>query len=525
MKLKNWRFGTILSAFVFAAAALAAQPVIWVAPSMHRVMQRDPAGAVGLAQIRAARGEYESFQIVVTAPPGGLSGVNVTVSNLNGPGGAVIPRTDLALFREHYVNVVESSPNWGGSNQPLGAGNYPDALIPFIDPATGQPPAAAALRAVPFNLDPGMNQPIWVDISVPRNIPAGQYNGTFTVTSNQGYAWGSISLQVWNFDLPETPALHSAFLFWNGEGLAADEELLRNKINPLRTGTEDESNLMSHFGLDSVALPFWSGADVSTCSMNPAPSTADFQNAAAQQQPGLLKFVYSADEIGNCGNLYGVMQQWASNMHRAGLKNLVTMAPNPNLYDDGSGTGQSAVDIWTMLPIGYDADPSAVQYVLRKGDSAWSYNTMVQDAYSPKWELDFSPVDFRIQPGFINQSLGLSGLLYWRVDMWSSDPWNDINTIGVWNSSNYPGEGVLVYPGEQVGIQGVAPSMRLKWLRDGVEDYDYVNILKKLGQGDWALQVVRSVGADWSHWTQDPNALQAARDQLGARIDALSTTR
>ena len=111
--------------------------------------------------------------------------------------------------------------------------------------------------------------------------------------------------------------------------------------------------------------------------------------------------------------------------------------------------------------------------MLKKGDSVWSYNTLVQDAYSPKWLIDFDPVNFRIQPGFISQSLNLTGLLYWRVDKWPSDPWNNVNNAGTYSSANYPGEGMLVYPGQQVGVKGVVASMRLKWLRDGVEDYDY----------------------------------------------------
>jgi hypothetical protein len=161
-----------------------------------------------------------------------------------------------------------------------------------------------------------------------------------------------------------------------------------------------------------------------------------------------------------------------------------------------------------------------VNEVLAKGDKAWSYNTLVQDAYSPKWLIDFSPMDFRIQPGFINQSLGLSGLLYWRVDLWSADPWNKVNAYG---AGNYPGEGALLYPGTQVGVAGVVPSMRLKWLRDGVEDFEYVAILKQMGRSDWALSVARTAGADWNTWTRDPAQLQSARQLLGAEIDRLTT--
>ena len=43
---------------------------------------------------------------------------------------------------------------------------------------------------------------------------------------------------------------------------------------------------------------------------------------------------------------------------------------------------------------------------------------------------------------------------------------------------------IIVYPGAAVGLSGqVMPSMRLKYLRDGVDDYDYVQLLK--AQGQW----------------------------------------
>ena len=134
-------------------------------------------------------------------------------------------------------------------------------------------------------------------------------------------------------------------------------------------------------------------------------------------------------------------------MHEAGIKNLVTISPIPALED--AGDGHSAVDIWVLLPVMYDHSKGEVEKVLKKGDEVWSYNTLVQDAYSPKWEIDFPPADFRIQPGFIDQSLGLTGLLYWRVDDWTGDPWNNVYAF----SGSYPGEGALVYPGKQVGVQ------------------------------------------------------------------------
>jgi hypothetical protein len=121
------------------------------------------AGTTSLAQIRAARGEWESFQIVIQAPPGGLTNVSVDLSDLQGPGGQVIPQSSFSLYREHYVFVSSSSPDWRGSNRPLGSGWYPDALIPFRDPSTGLPPVGATLSAVPFNLLEGRtNRSGWI---------------------------------------------------------------------------------------------------------------------------------------------------------------------------------------------------------------------------------------------------------------------------------------------------------------------------------------------------------------------------
>jgi len=490
---------------------------VWVVPSLVRVLPATPPGSILDASLQAARGEYQSFQIAIQAPAASqLTNVNVSVTDLTGVGNQVIPSSNLTLYREQYVQVTTGSLNRGGANQPAGPGTYPDGLIPFVDPDTGQPLSGASLVAAPFSVSPGQNQVIWVDVYVPLTAGRGLYQGSYTVTCDQGRSSGQVLLKVWNFALPVKPSMKSAFLIWSSPDTLIIEELLRNKLNPLRAPPALQATLINSFGLASSDLGFWSGADLTNCSMGPAPSPVAVGQAQAAQAPGLFLFNYTADEIGDCTALIPDLQQWARNLHAAGVDNLVTMAPIPALMDDGSGTGRSAVDIWVMLPATYDQDVPNVLKVQAKGDQAWSYNTLVQDSYSPKWEIDFDPIDYRIQPGFISASLGLTGLLYWRVDLWSQDPWNVVNVAGY---TQYPGEGMLVYPGASVGIAGVAPSMRLKWLRDGVQDYEYVALLEQAGQGPWALQVAAQAGASWSNWTRDPNVLEGVRQQLGVALD------
>src|SRR5689334_10803362 len=107
------------SAISSAFAAAQNSPVVWIAPSLHRVGMSDVPGEGTEAVLSAARGEYESFQIVVSGAAQGARNVNVTISDLQGPGGRVIPRANFTLYREKYVYVSSASPNWKGSNQPL----------------------------------------------------------------------------------------------------------------------------------------------------------------------------------------------------------------------------------------------------------------------------------------------------------------------------------------------------------------------------------------------------------------------
>jgi len=504
-------------------AAGAGGPVVWVFGGMERIHPTSVPGASTDIAMAAARGEYEPFQIGVRAEGAPLTNVDVAVSDLVGPGGAVILAANLTLYREHFIEVGHHSPYWGGPVEPLKGRWFPDALTPFVDPATGLPPSGGAIPAAPFDVEADHDQPVWVDVLVPRDAIAGGYVGTYTVTSDQGSASGRVDLTVWDFTLPVGPSEDSSFLLQRIENSKqAEELLLRYGIMPDPVTPENQAGFVDAYGLRSADLGFWSGAYYGNCSMDRPPSVGTIRRFVGWQDPRLRLYNYTADEVSGCPSLYGELRAWARNLHEAGVDQLVTMVPVPELFHDGSGTGRTAVDIWVMLPEQLDrvgrASPSLLVRARGKGNDIWSYVALVQGGFQPSWELDYPPADYRILPGFLNQAENVTGVLYWAVDYWSADPWtgNEYRS-GRWH---YPGEGVLVYPGEPVGVQGVVPSMRLAWIREGIEDYEYVQILRDRGLGAEALSVIEPAAATWRQWTQDSAVIQAVRADLAAAIVA-----
>lgn len=75
------------------------------------------------------------------------------------------------------------------------------------DHNTHYPDIAVPLELHPtFSVASGTNQGLWVDIYVPKEAPAGSYDGTLTIQEN-GVVTGTVPvrLQVRNFTLPDTP--------------------------------------------------------------------------------------------------------------------------------------------------------------------------------------------------------------------------------------------------------------------------------------------------------------------------------
>ena len=77
---------------------------------------------------------------------------------------------------------------------------------------------------------------------------------------------------------------------------------------------------------------------------------------------------------------------------------------------------------------------------------------------------------------------------------------------------------MLFYPGTDAGINGPIASVRLKNLRDGMEDYEYFVLLKNRGGEDLLEEIVKNAIPTWGSWDQDTDRLLERRRTIANEI-------
>jgi hypothetical protein len=500
----------------------------WVAPSLNRVGQTDAPGTLSSIALFGARGETVDTQVVVQGLAGGLTNVNVSASALTGPNGVTIAASNVTLYREYYLSVTGTASYGGGSNPPLGSGTYAEPLIPFNDPETGAAlcGSSASLKACNASVSAGQNQPYWIDISIPHgvaNSPAGTYTGSVTISSSQGTATIPVSLTVWNFELPMQPSELSLWTLWppasGNTTTTLARALMRNKVMSWYDVASNSSSDVTNMGLNRSGLDnyYYIGIQCNG-GYSSIPSTSQINTAAANFPAGLGLDFYMADELNGCTGDYSDIRTLGANAHAANrsVKTMMTLnATDPNLY--------GSVDHWVLL----DSMQQWPALPFTAGGDLWSYASCNAGyGNTPEWMVDYPPINERIQAGFLNFAQGATGLLYYRADGWTAGnaigSWNNVDTTACGGGLGRPGDGIFLYPPAPIASTESAPGIRLKAIRDGIQDFEYAQMLKNLGQLAMVDSTLLPIATSWSNWNHDPNALQNARTALGELLHQLA---
>jgi hypothetical protein len=533
-----------------APAAHAAQ--VWVAPAAQKVRPgtATPAQAPTQAALYAAQNEFESFHVVVT---GAASGVSMSLPALSDGNGHTISGRDLVLYREALLNV--STPTGADG----AAGPWPDALVPDVDPIVSE-----KRSAFPFDVPAGESRAVLVDVHVPASTPAGVYTGTLVVSGGAS-AQVPVSVTVWDFALPSTATLRSAFgLSWNtpcgghwGDWSCTDprawalrtrylQAALDNRISldtpaiggPVAAnGTADWSAFDAQVGplLDGLGPTRLQGARLTSVRIQTSNGVASTAQVAGYAQHfrarGWLGTLYNyvcdeppatcnfsdidpriAQAVAGDASVPNLVTTSIQLAQQNGVKRISLYAPVVNWMDD-KPQGQYPGSQRALYP------PTVWWY---QSCASWSCGPVdpTANGYASGWPSMAVDTD-----GSRNRALewlsflyGISGELYYETTnaYYAGNPWTDQYDFGG------TGDGNLFYPGTPARIGGQTDipieSLRMKGIRDGMEDYELLALAKSLGATDQAIAIARGVFARTYQAVATPAALDAARAQLAALI-------
>ncbi len=560
-----------LSTPAIQAAEIRGACQAWARSDTVHVLRDEPAGTVRSVALAAARLEWESFQVFVRSDSP-VKGVNIEPGDLAGPGGAVIRAADAVLYRQHQHELTQPTYR----NTDFKPGWYPDALIPFHHPVSRQPLAAARIQAVPFDLPANETHGFWVDLLVPAGARPGRYRGTYRVTGEgRVLMLIAVELTVWDFELPRVATLQTAFgspagrvrayhsrLAKAGQKSAPNDwasleaqvaaEIGRHRINvtppaPLLTPQQGNDGTYRFTVAQVDALRAFVDTHHINALQTPHPDRAikdpeaegeklhawlrSFDRLAAElNRPDVIFFTYLKDEP-NTEEDYRYVQRWGRAVREA--KSVVKVMvveqpwtePGRRGADTNWGDLYSAVDIWCPLFFLHRQDAAAKRQAL--GETIWAYTALCQGPPTPWWHIDNPLLNYRV-PAWMAWRDQMKGLLYWGgMSYWAKveDPWQQAPYFagkGVIQQGQtgtvYHGEGSLVYPARAVGYDGIVPTIRLKALRDGIEDYEYLAILERAGLRTEAEKIVRPLTESFFKWEKDPAAYAVARAKLAAMI-------
>lgn len=505
----------------------------WERPEVKVYPTEAPPVAKGTGlDLAACGGEYECLQLCLR-PDHDLAAVSARFSDLKGP--ATLP---AAALRTNFVGWVDVKAALGGRSL---LGPTPDPLL--IEPQRTLPAGQTSL--------------LWLTLKVPRGTKPGDYSGALTLTGEGLKATVPLRVHVYGFDLPEQPALRTIARIWQKHD-GYEELFLRDLQEHRCAGGWFPS------GLKTQAVAGQSTLQVDTSGFKPAVDkylrpfgfrifnvpaiflgdASGFYNKEHKWQ-GLTifspefnaAFTDYCRQVGDAIRAERLMEQaiwqiwdepqdqamWDSCAKLAGL--VKQGCPDARIYLTAGVKDAllDQVDIWCLpWPDTYNAEQAA--QVLKRGKELFAYENSL-------YALDVadSSLLLRSYPWRLRK-YDVTGVEWWAVSQWKSDPWQTANPYAPQNGGGY-----FLYPNpERKGAP--VDSIRWEMYREGVEDYDLLTMYAR--EQDRMRQVLRCrderlsgpaqmqelvglVAKDVAAVSRDATAADNARRAAAARIEFL----
>ena len=156
------------------------------------------------------------------------------------------------------------------------------------------------------------------------------------------------------------------------------------------------------------------------------------------------------------------------------------------------------------------------------GDERWSYVACEPKYTSPYQNiLLFNDGTEGRTMFWTNYQNDVTGFLYWHVSYY------DVagnNTYAMRNpiSKTGPGDGILIYPGSAYGQLDPIPSIRMVYMRDGIEDYQMLTMLEELKGEAYASELASHISTSTLSYTRDDDVVYNVHSYLLRALEEAS---
>ncbi len=505
-----------------------------------------------VVSLQGAKNEYLGFQIIIEAQKEDLKDIDIEITDFQGP--AVISKDNISLFKEHYTAVKKKS---GWPKPSTGLGEYPDALIPFHIPEWG----------APFSIKKGRNQAVWVDIYIPKEIEAGEYMAKFSVKAdNFPVTPIKVKLLVWDFMLPDENHLKA----WSNYELISEgykvekfspdffqieKNILKlchqHRLEALHRHTIVRPKLKKergdYFTIDWAPYEerlgtFLSGSlfenkqppsmflfPVNTWPGQRWPKDESLLQRVCQEMAAYFKekgwdlsrgYIYLWDEPEEKD--LGELKKWAKLVKDAAPELKTTVAFMNNFNKKALDELLPYVDLWLV-----DAEKVNLKLfreLKQEGKEIGFYQQ--GEPWCGNENLDTDGLGFRTWP-WIAFKYDIDVIYLYHMTNWQRVQ----NKGTIWKNPRSPkwsnSQGVLLYPGGYINTHEAIGSLRLKQLRRGMQDYEYMYLAKAKGADPEsivntiivrALDETKRLGGSYGEWSRNPSDWFIARENLAHLI-------
>ena len=515
-----------------------------------------------VAALQGARGEYVSFQLVLTnntEKP--LKGIEVAMKHFknNSHQLSILPE----LFLEWSVEV--NTPSTGYPRSALGTGWYPDALIPFQYIQQGSKPKGVNAWLYPLQLPDFNNriehqksQLIWVDQYIPfekTDAASSLYKSEITVAIEGVTQTIPVELNVWDFAIPNENMLkgslqHEGFvssmnekdelqiyqlmkrnricvmdptykptLITTGKTVSIDWKKFDDRLKKYLTGEAFTKKYGYEYGpgygtpVETFLLPFdvygkhdtrgWPDVGKPDVERNPG-NKAAYINIIRKVKDHLKPLV-NPKTTDLTVYLNGLDESYFPEAwnRMAYYGNLFKKEyPGAEFRVDGGYNDtamqviENAISSWAVHTIEFD--DSRFNKYAKMGIRQWLYGPMIYESKVNSWVGSSTFTDLPLvndraiswaswkyhAHSWISWGIGAG----WKAGWYDSETWKSANDAG--NADGYDekklnGNGMLLYsPGIIPNVKGPCPSIRLKMMRNGVQEYEYMRLLSLIDKND-----------------------------------------